>query len=174
MSFLFRTSIAAALLLATAQGAAAQSPKIWRHGMVEAKSDSGFVMMAGQRGFAEKQGLKIEYVQFKGDALALKAMIAGEVESYEGSPGAPLTAASRGADVKLVGCYWPVLTYALWTAKPDLKMSDFKGKAFAISSPGALPDLFARAVLEQQKLTADDVKFAAMGSDADRWCMLPT
>ncbi len=159
----------ACALLATIAGAQAQSAKIWRHGMVEAKSDAGFVMMAGKGGFAEKQGVKIEYIQFKGDALALKAMLAGELDSYEGSPGAPMTAASRGADVKLVGCYWPVLTYGLWTAKPNITLADLKDKNFAISSPGALPDLFARAVLEKQKLKADDVKFVALGSDADRF-----
>ena len=164
-AFLFGASA----LFAFSAGAQAQSPKIWRHGMVEAKSDAGFVMMAGKAGFAQKQGFQIEYVQFKGDALALKAMLAGELESYEGSPGAPMTAASRGADIKLVGCYWPVLTYGLWTNKPNLTLADLKGKNFAISSPGALPDLFARAVLEKQKLTADDVKFVALGSDADRF-----
>ena len=159
----------ACALLAFSAAAQAQSPKVWRHGMVEAKSDAGFVMMAGKGGFAEKQGVKIEYVQFKGDALALKAMLAGEVDSYEGSPGAPMTAASRGADIKLVGCYWPVLTYGLWTARPNITLADLKDKNFAISSPGALPDLFARAVLEKQKLTANDVKFVALGSDADRF-----
>jgi len=166
----FKASLlGACALFAFGVGAEAQSPKVWRHGMVEAKSDAGFVMMAGKGGFAEKQGLKIDYVQFKGDALALKAMLAGEVDSYEGSPGAPMTAASRGADIKLVGCYWPVLTYGLWTARPNITLADLKDKNFAISSPGALPDLFARAVLEKQKLTANDVKFVALGSDADRF-----
>ena len=41
--------------------------------MLEAKSDAGFVFMASKGGFAEKQGLKIEMMQFKGDALALQA-----------------------------------------------------------------------------------------------------
>ena len=159
---------ACALVLFSA-GAQAQSPKVWRHGVVEAKSDAGFVMMAGKGGFAEKQGFQIDYLQFKGDALALKAMLAGELDSYEGSPGAPMTAASRGADVKLVGCYWPVLTYGLWTNKPNLTLADLKDKNFAISSPGALPDLFARAVLEKQTLTPNDVHFVALGSDADRF-----
>ena len=166
----FKASLfGACALLALSASAQAQSPKVWRHGMVEAKSDAGFVMMAGKGGFAEKQGFKIEYMQFKGDALALKAMLAGEVDSYEGSPGAPMTAASRGADIKLVGCYWPVLTYGLWTSRPNITLADLKNKNFAISSPGALPDLFARAVLETQKLTASDVKFVALGSDADRF-----
>lgn len=148
---------------------AASAQKVWRHGMVQAKSDAGFAMMAAKRGFAKKHGLDLQIVQFKGDALALKALIAGEIESYEGSPGSPMIAVSRGAELNTVGCYWPGLTYTIFT-KPDVNsVKDLKGKTFAISSPGALPDLFARAVLENSGISPKDVKFAVMGADADRF-----
>jgi NitT/TauT family transport system substrate-binding protein len=143
--------------------------KTWRHGVLEAKSDAGFVFMAAKGGFAEKQGLKIEMVQFKGDALALRAMLAGEIDSYEGNPGGPLIAASRGAALKILGCYWPILNYGIFTKSTITGPQNLKGKAFAISSPGSLPDLLARAVLEKNGLTGDDVKFAVMGSDSDRF-----
>src|SRR3981081_253657 len=71
---------------ALAQRPTAQ-PVPWRHGVLEAKSDAGFVFMPSKGGFAEKQGLKVEMLQFKGDALALKALIAGDLDTYEGSPG---------------------------------------------------------------------------------------
>jgi NitT/TauT family transport system substrate-binding protein len=71
--------------------------------------------------------------------------------------------------VRLVGCYWPGLTYAIFT-KADVKsVSELKGKTFGISSPGALPDLFARAVLEKNKIDGKDVQYAQMGSDTDRF-----
>jgi NitT/TauT family transport system substrate-binding protein len=149
--------------------ASAQELKLWRHGIVEAKSDAGIVFMGSKGGFAEKQGLKIEIQQFKGDTLALKALLAGELDSYEGNPGSPMIAASRGADIKLVGCYWPGLTYAIYTKASINSPAELKGKTFAISAPGSLPDLLARAVLAQNKLTAADVKFTIMGSDADRF-----
>src|SRR5215475_2681931 len=149
--------------------ASAEEQKLWRHGIVEAKSDAGIVFMGSKGGFAEKQGLKIEIKQFKGDTLALKALLAGELDSYEGNPGSPMVAASRGADIKLIGCYWPGLTYAIYS-KADIKSpADLKGKTFAISAPGALPDLVARAVLAQNNVAATDVKFTVMGSDADRF-----
>ena len=147
----------------------ASAQRVWKHGMVQAKSDAGFVFMAEKKGFAEKQGIKLESMQFKGDALALKALIAGELDSYEGSPGAPMVAMSRGVDVRLVGCYWPGLTYAIVTKKDVNSPAELKGKTFAISSPGALPDLFARAVLEKYGIDPKDVTFAAMGSDSDRF-----
>ena len=147
----------------------AHAQKVWKHGMVEAKSDAGFVFMAEKGGFAAKNGITLESMQFKGDAIALKALIAGEIDSYEGSPGAPMVAFSKGADVRLVGCYWPGLTYAIFT-KADVKsVAELKGKTFGISSPGALPDLFARAVLEKNKIDGTDVQYAQMGSDTDRF-----
>lgn len=173
-SWRFRTLAAlagtAVLLTASLSAEPANAQlKTWRHGIVEAKSDAGFIMMAAEDGFDQKEGLKVEIVQFKGDALALKAMLAGELDSYEGSPGGPLVAASRGADPKVIGCHWPKLTYGIFS-KPDIASpKDLKGKSFAISSPGALPDLLARAVLEQNGITPDHVKFAIMGSDADRY-----
>jgi NitT/TauT family transport system substrate-binding protein len=147
--------------------AAAQTS--WRHGLVEAKSDAGFVFMASKGSFAGKQGLSVEMVQFKGDTLALKAMIAGELDSYEGSPGSPMLAAANGADVKIVGCYWPTLTYGIYAKASLSNPQDLKGKTLAISAPGALPDLLARAVLEQNKIEQSQVKFAIMGSDTDRF-----
>jgi NitT/TauT family transport system substrate-binding protein len=143
--------------------------KIWRHGTIEAKSDAGFLFMASRGGFGQKQGLNIEMVQFKGDALALKALIAGELDSYEGSPGGPMLAAANGADIKLIGCHWPTLTYGIYSKASIAGPADLKGKILAISAPGALPDLLARAVLEKNNIAASDVRFVVMGSDTDRF-----
>jgi hypothetical protein len=53
------------LALALALGATpAAAQKVWRHAIIEAKSDAGFAMMV-TRGFAEKQGLKLEIQQIK-------------------------------------------------------------------------------------------------------------
>lgn len=162
---------AAALLAAAVFAGAAQSAelKTWRHGVVQAKGDAGLVFMASKGGFAEKQGLKIDMLQFKGDALALKAMLAGEIDSYEGNPGGPLIALSRGADIKIIGCYWPGLTYGIYARSSIASVKDLKGKTFAISSPGSLPDLVVRAILETVGLSASDIRFVIMGSDADRF-----
>src|ERR1700692_971239 len=97
--------VAAAWLVAMAASAGAQEPKPWKHGLLEAKSDAGFIFMPAKGGFAEKQGLKVDVVQFKGDAIALKAMLAGELDTYEGSPGGPMLAAAARARTKNLACY---------------------------------------------------------------------
>jgi NitT/TauT family transport system substrate-binding protein len=143
--------------------------KVWRHGIIEAKSDAGIFYMASKRDFAQKLGLKLEFVPLKTDTLELKATIAGELDSYEGGPQGAIVAASRGADIKVVGCNWLVVPHGLFVRNEINSVGDLKGKSIAVSAPGSFPELVARAVLEKAGLAASDVKFAAMGSDTDRY-----
>ena len=157
-------------VLALALGASpASAQKVWRHAIIEAKSDAGFAMMVAARGFAEKQGLKLDILQIKADQIGLKALLAGELDSYEGGPGGAIVAAARGADLKILGCHWPSLVHGLFAREPAARVEDLRGKNIAISAPGALPDLLIRAVLDKHGLSASDVKFANMGSDTDRY-----
>jgi NitT/TauT family transport system substrate-binding protein len=159
-------SYALLLLLGAAGGASAET---WRHAIVEPKSDSGIAMMAGKSDIAGKHGLNIEYVPVKGDALALKALIAGDVDSYEGSPGGAMIAASRGAAIKLVGCYWPGLSYGIFSTNKIVNVDQLKNGTFAISNPGSLPDLISRAILRKHNIALANVRFASLGGDADRF-----
>jgi len=157
------------VILALALGTTpAAAQKVWRHAIIEAKSDAGFAMMV-TRGFAEQQGLNLELQQIKADQIGLKALLAGELDSYEGGPGGAIVAAARGADIKILGCHWPGLVHGLFAREGIAKVEDLRGKNIAISSPGALPDLLIRAVLEKQGVAASEVKFANMGSDTDRY-----
>jgi NitT/TauT family transport system substrate-binding protein len=161
----FATIVAALAVAGVAHGA---ELKPWRHGIIEAKSDAGIILMVDQ-GFAEKQGLKLEISQFKADVIGLKALIAGEVDSYEGGPGGAMIAASRGADVRVIGCHWPGLPHGIFVSDKIQSSKDLVGKTIAISSPGALPDMLARALLERDGISPDQVKFANLGGDADRF-----
>jgi NitT/TauT family transport system substrate-binding protein len=158
--------IAAALVVA-AGGAGAQQ-QTWRHGVIEAKSDAGIYLMI-TKGFAEKQGLKLEIAQFKNDVIALQAMLAGDLDSFDGGPGAAITAAARGADVKVIGCEWPGVPYGIFVRPNINSAQDMKGKTFAISLPGANPDVVARLFLKNANVSADDVHFANLGADLDRF-----
>jgi NitT/TauT family transport system substrate-binding protein len=94
--------LAIAALMASHLPASAQD-KLWRHGIILAKSDAG-IFFTVTKGFAEKQGLKLELDQFKSDVIELQALIAGDLDSFDGGPGAAMVAAARGADVKVIGC----------------------------------------------------------------------
>ena len=67
-------------MLAAAAGAApAQALKPWKHGIIAPKADAGFLLMAAKRGFAEREGLKLELLEVKDDQIELKALLAGDL-----------------------------------------------------------------------------------------------
>src|ERR1700730_3769500 len=163
----FVHAFASVALLLTAVSAA-HAEDLWRHGTLVPKGDAGFIYMAAEGGFAKAEGLDLKMQAFQNDTLMMKALIAGELDSYEGSPISPLIAGSKGADVKILGCTWPKLTYSLFSHDGIGAVADLKGKKFGISAPGSLPDLVARAMLKQAGVAPSEVSFVAAGSDPDR------
>jgi len=164
---LLGTTIATLALLSANGTASAQTP--WRHGIIEAKSDAGFQVMAVRAGYAQKLGLDLKHSYFQNDVIMLRAMLAGELDSYEGTPGAALLAGSRNAAIKIIGCQWQAVVHSVF-ARAELKgPADMKGAVMAISSPNAAPDMIAKAWLAQNNIPLSEVKFASLGNDPDRY-----
>jgi NitT/TauT family transport system substrate-binding protein len=156
--------------IALAPGMASAADSVaWRHGVLEAKSDAGIIFMASKGGFAAKQGLAVEIMQMRDDPISLKALLSGEVETIEGSPGATLIAGSRGADIKILGCYWPALPHGVFVQDTIDSVADLKGKTIAIAGPSGVPDLVIRAMLQKYDVPIGDVSLANLGSDLDRY-----
>jgi NitT/TauT family transport system substrate-binding protein len=145
-----------------------QEFKIWRQAMIAPKADSGFFLMAARRGFAAQEGLKIEVIDVKDDQIGMRALIAGEVDSFDSATGG-LTAAARGADVKFVGCSWLAVPYVVLARAGITRMDGLRGKTIAASASGTPPDIVARASLAAFKVPDQDIKFAAIGGDRDRY-----
>ena len=164
-------AVLAGALLAAALGAAApaQDLKPWKHGVIEPKGDAGFSLMVARHGFAEQQGLKIEILNFKNGATAHKALLSGEIDSIESSPGAAILAGARGADIKILGCDWPGVPHGLMVRSTISKVADLKGKTVAVAAPGSLPNLMVNAILEKNKIAPSEVRFANLGGDLERY-----
>jgi NitT/TauT family transport system substrate-binding protein len=160
--------LAAAALAGLVAPSAAQE-KVWKHGLINAKADAGIFLMVSTRDFAKKQGLKIEISQFKDDQLALKALIAGELDSFEGGPQGVFAANAKGADVKLLGCHWIVVPHGIYATEKIKKVEDLKGKQIAVSAPNSMPDMLARSALAKFGVADNEVKLAAVGGDKDRY-----
>src|SRR5258708_13533147 len=139
-----RLSAMLAMLAGLVGGASAQDLKAWRHGILEAKSDAGILYMASKRDFAGKLGLKLGFVQLKNDTIALKALLAGELDSYEGGAGGAMAAAARGADVKIVGCNWLAAPHGVYVRSGLASMAAPKAKAVPVAPPGRLPEIFPK------------------------------
>jgi NitT/TauT family transport system substrate-binding protein len=156
-------------LAASIAPADAQTLKAWTHGVIEPKGDAGFSLMVSRPGFADKRGLAVKIVSLSNGTLAHKALLSGEVDSIESSPGAAILAGMRGADLKIVGCDWPGVLHGLMTKASIDKVADLRGRTVAISAPGSLPDLVAKALFAKFNVAMSDVKVASLGSDLDRF-----
>jgi len=163
-----KLAFAAVVLLGGLSAANAQD-KVWKHGILEAKSDAGFITMVDKGGFAAKRGLKVEILQIKAGATLMKALISGEIDSVDMGAAESIVAAVRGTGVKIVGCGWPGIPQIVLAKAEITSLADLKGKTIAISSPGSLPDLLMRGMLNAQKIAPTDVSFATQGADLDRY-----
>jgi NitT/TauT family transport system substrate-binding protein len=165
--------IAAVVCLVASFSLPAQTQELraWRHSIIAPKADAGFFYMAAKRGFFEREALKVETLEVKDDAIGIKALLSGEVDSHEGTAGA-LAAAARGADVKILGCPWHGVPYVLLARPGITSMEQLRGKSIASSSPGTPPEMMARASLALFKIPQSEVKLAAVGGDRDRYAAL--
>ena len=146
-----------------------QELKPWKHGVIEPKGDAGFMLMVGQHDFASRHSLKLEIVPLRNGATAHKALLAGELDSIESSPGATILAGAHGADIKILGCDWPGVPHGLMVRSTVSNVEDLKGKTIAVAAPGSLPNLLINAILEQHKIAASEVRLANLGGDLDRF-----
>jgi NitT/TauT family transport system substrate-binding protein len=162
-----------ALVVCVALGAAAApgsaQEKVWKHGIINPKSDAGIFTMVSTRDFAKQQGIKVELVHFKDDQLGLKALIAGEVDSFEGGPQGVFSADSKGADARILGCHWVVVPHGIYAKTSIKSVKDLEGKQIAVSAPNSMPDLLARSALVKYGVDPSTVKLAAVGGDRDRY-----
>src|SRR3954466_6604473 len=103
---MFKALVTAVAVFGTLSAAHAQD-KVWKHGILEAKSDAGFIGMVANGGFGAKRGLKDENLQIQAGAPVMKAPVAGEIDSVYLGAAESIVAGVRGTGVKIVGCTWP-------------------------------------------------------------------
>lgn len=165
-----RTLLASAAALAASGPVESQAQTLtkWRHGLVDAKADAGIFFMAIEKGFFKKHGLDVEFIQLRGDLDVFRAMLAGELESCEPSPGSPLNGIEKGADVVFFGSSMEGYPYALFVRKGINGWEDLKGKTFGVSAPGSTPDLIAREMLRTKGIDPDSIQIANAGGTAGR------
>jgi NitT/TauT family transport system substrate-binding protein len=147
----------------------ANAQQVWRHGLIKAKADAGIFLMVTTRDFAKKQGIDLKISEFRNDQLALKALISGELDSYEGGPQGDFSADAKGGDARILGCHWVVVPHGIYAKDSIKKVSDLKGKKIAVSAPNSMPDMLARAALRKYGVSPSDVNLAAVGGDRDRY-----
>ncbi|HTN71237.1 MAG TPA: ABC transporter substrate-binding protein [Methylomirabilota bacterium] len=129
--------------------------------------------IAGERGFFEREGLRVRYIQFQGTNLMLSALLANELDYVTILPFIS-GAAARGLPVKIVAATTKASGYAI-ISKPEINsIKALKGKSIAINSFGSSADFAIYTALSRNGLdpNKDVTLHAVTGSPDARFAAL--
>jgi ABC-type nitrate/sulfonate/bicarbonate transport system substrate-binding protein len=120
-------------------------------------------IVAGERGFFEKEGLKVRLITFRGTNLMLTALLAGELDYATILPF--LTGASaRRLPVKILGAVTKSSFYVI-ISRPEIdSIKALKGRKIGINSFGSSADYAAYAAVSRSGLDPNkDVTILPIG-----------
>ena len=120
-------------------------------------------IVAGERGFFEREGLKVRLITFRGTNLILTALLAGELDYATILPF--LTgAAARGLPVKILAAVTKSSSYVI-ISRPEIdSIKALKGKKVGINSFGSSADYAAYAAVSRSGLDPNkDVTILPIG-----------
>ncbi len=123
--------------------------------------------VALERGFFDKEGLRVRYVQFQGTNLMLSALMAHELDYVTILPFIA-GAATRGLPVKIVAATTKSSGYAI-VARPEIdSVKALKGKRIAINTFGSSADFAIYQLLSRNGLDPNkDVTLQAVAGSPD-------
>ncbi|HYA31010.1 MAG TPA: ABC transporter substrate-binding protein [Acidobacteriota bacterium] len=123
--------------------------------------------IALERGFYEKEGLRVRYIQFQGTNLMLSALLANELDYVTILPFIA-GAATRGLPVKIVAATAKASGYAI-VSRPDIdSVKALKGKRIAINTFGSSADFAIYQLLTRSGLDPNkDVTLQAVAGSPD-------
>ncbi|MGH7815946.1 MAG: ABC transporter substrate-binding protein, partial [Candidatus Binatia bacterium] len=123
--------------------------------------------IAMERGFFDKEGLKVRYIQFQGTNLMLSALLANELDYVTILPFIA-GAATRGLPVKIVAATAKASGYAI-VSRPDIdSVKALKGKRIAINTFGSSADFAIYQLLARNGLDPNkDVTLQAIAGSPD-------
>jgi ABC-type nitrate/sulfonate/bicarbonate transport system substrate-binding protein len=127
---------------------------------------------AASKGIFKKNGLDVD-LRFTASSTGVAALLAGEVQVFQGGGSEVLSANVEGGDIVLVGNLVPIYPYVFMVSKDINSLSDLKGKKVGVSSAGSTSDIATRVGLSQKGLDPDrDVVIVPVGSSQNRTAAL--
>jgi len=124
-----------------------------------------------EKGFFKKYGLGVEIVEFPGDVVATKALLANDIDVLlnVGATSA-IVSASQGAKIRVWVVPHPVTPYHFVARKNSGgTIRGLAGKTIAVSGIGAVSYHIPRIILERNGVDPEKVNYVVAGSNADRF-----
>jgi len=125
---------------------------------------AGPVIVAGEKGFFRQQGLRAEFVPFRGGPDLVKAVIAGDV--LVGLTGSTdiIVFREAGMPIRMTATQGEGNDFVLVGPPEGAKMADLKGQSIGVTRAGAATWVFARMAARAQGWDPDrDVTIVALG-----------
>jgi NitT/TauT family transport system substrate-binding protein len=128
-------------------------------------------LVAIDKGYFREEGLEIEVVKAPG-ASATAALLSGDIP-FSTSGATAMSAAMKGAAVKLVFFPWDRPAFQVWATQPDLKtLENLKGKTVGIKSRGDAFEIALRMVLMNHKIDPGAISYTALGQGNGRFATI--
>jgi NitT/TauT family transport system substrate-binding protein len=127
--------------------------------------------VAVEKGFFKKYGFDVEVVEFRGDAIHVKALLSGDIDmSINLGATEGIVSAAKKAPVKLWVVANPTTPYHFVARREaGTTLAALVGKSVAVSGIGAISYHIPRIVLERSGIDPEKLKYVAVGSPADRF-----
>jgi len=133
--------------------------------------------VARDRGLFRKYGIDVQFILMPRNALAVAALLAGEIDAAIVGPGHVINAAASGADLIGIANLKQKLDYRP-DARPEIKKKeDLRGKRIAISGPGSTSHLQALLALQDFGMDPTQARIAFVtipGTEVNRRLALET
>lgn len=127
---------------------------------------------AAQSGLFKRNGLDVD-LRFTASSTGVAALVAGEIQIFQGGGSEMLSANAGGADLLVIGNLVPIYPYVFMVPAEIKTVADLKGKKVGVSMPGSTSDIATRVGLRAVGIDPDkDVTIVAVGSSQNRTAAL--
>jgi len=156
----------AAVLIAFAATAGAQPLQKITVNFPTRSGASWPLFLAKEGGYYQKYGLDVELV-FAGHPAGIAMVVSGDAQMSSYNLESVMQASIRDASFTVVGSSVNRAFFVLMSRPEIASVKDLKGKTLAVSQIGDPPYNYASAYLKKFGLTARDVQWVAVGTDAN-------
>ena len=161
--------LSAAAALAPDGGADAQKIKLGSS-LSPPSIESISPYVAIEKGFFKKYGIDAEMVEFRGDAVHVKALLTGDIDASINMGATEGIVTASKAPIRLWVVANPITPYYLIARKEaGTTLQALIGKNVAVSGIGAISYHIPRIVFERSGIDPEKFKYVAVGSPADRF-----
>jgi len=124
--------------------------------------------IAQDRGFFDREGVKVSLDHFESGSTNMKALLGRSVDVADVETALILGASISGADLRMVGTHCLGLHYGLYVKSEIGSLKGLYGNRFGISGIGGLPHVVLLALLNQSGLDPSKVQLLTVGGTGAR------